>query len=361
MRTLTVWLPSFWRSWGRLQAGLSFLILALVSCDNVKVKPHSQGELCAVTLVGDRARVIADRLGQDMPGLPLGEPMFDVTSIDSLRFTRERHYTHNIVIVTIRPDSCHKVSMRYEQDVWAKPQLVVHITAPSVKTLRDSMDNMAPALLRALSRSEIRHELARLSNKRNAPMEKNVHEIFGLTMWVPAYMKAARHGQDFLWLSDNSTTMMRNIVIYRDTVQHPASDRLPGESGAEDAVRFTKVRDNALGSHIKGETDDMHMKTVAGSVTGEKTFMPESDGKKRQLGRDENLPIYLYRGQWEIENDIMGGPFVSRVVSRIQMSQRETDKFQRVIVEGFVYAPGKKKRDAMRKLEAILYTAHMEN
>lgn len=32
-----------------------------------------------------------------------------------------------------------------------------------------------------------------------------------------------------------------------------------------------------------------------------------------------------------------------------------------IVIEGFVFAPGKKKRNAMRELEALLYTVNKEN
>ena len=54
-------------------------------------------------------------------------------------------------------------------------------------------------------------------------------------------------------------------------------------------------------------------------------------------------------GLWEMNGAVMGGPFVSHV--------RVDEKNQRVIVsEAFVYSPGRKKRDIMRRMEAALYT-----
>ena len=50
-----------------------------------------------------------------------------------------------------------------------------------------------------------------------------------------------------------------------------------------------------------------------------------------------------------LENDAMGGPFVSHV--RVDRANGRI-----VVVEGFVYNPGKLKRDQIRKLNAALYT-----
>ena len=55
------------------------------------------------------------------------------------------------------------------------------------------------------------------------------------------------------------------------------------------------------------------------------------------------------RGLWFMRNDCMGGPFVSH-------SRVDTETNRVVVVEAFVYAPEKKKRDLIRRLEASLYT-----
>ena len=55
------------------------------------------------------------------------------------------------------------------------------------------------------------------------------------------------------------------------------------------------------------------------------------------------------RGLWEMRNDAMGGPFVSH--ARVDRTNGRI-----VVVEGFVYNPGKLKRDQIRKLNAALYT-----
>ena len=52
---------------------------------------------------------------------------------------------------------------------------------------------------------------------------------------------------------------------------------------------------------------------------------------------------------WFMKNDCRGGPFVSH-------SRVDTETNRVVVAEAFVYAPEKKKRDLIRRLEASLYT-----
>jgi hypothetical protein len=67
---------------------------------------------------------------------------------------------------------------------------------------------------------------------------------------------------------------------------------------------------------------------------------------------DRDRYMQIARGLWYMENDMMGGPFVSHSMV--------DEKNGRVIVaEAFVYAPNKKKGSMLRKLEASLYTLKM--
>ena len=58
------------------------------------------------------------------------------------------------------------------------------------------------------------------------------------------------------------------------------------------------------------------------------------------------------RGLWYMENDCMGGPFISH-------SRADTETNRVVVVEGFVYAPEKMKRGLIRRLEGSLYTLQL--
>ncbi len=77
---------------------------------------------------------------------------------------------------------------------------------------------------------------------------------------------------------------------------------------------------------------------------------------------DRDLPLFVSvteinghyalegRGIWEMENDFLGGPFVSYLIND------EANK-QLVMVDGFVLAPGRKKRELMEELVQVLQTA----
>lgn len=301
----------------RVWCVLALTVLLTASCDERQgMLPPSGGKLYEVLLVGDKDGIVKRALGEDTPGLPQSEPQFDVSAIDSGKFNPSVSAVRNIVMVNVSPQLYTNVRLRYEKDVWAHPQMVIHVNAPSAKMLNDSIGRIAPTLLRLLNRSEIKKNVSMLKSKRNIKAEKLVRQMFGIEMWIPMEMASSKRGKDFLWLSNNSPTMMKNIVIYHSR-----------------GIPFSDNRDQVLGRNIKGETDSMYMQTVRPTVTFEKPFI---------------------RGLWEMKNDDMGGPFVSVIIRPTKQGGPQT------VVEGFIFAPGKKKRNAIRQLEAVLSTIRLD-
>ena len=340
---------------------LLLLVLAatmLSACDDRhSLLPPSGGKLYEVLVVGDSDGTVCQMLGQDVPGLPQSEPMFDVSTIDRDHFGAGVSATRNIVMVDVNPGIYTSPKIKYEKNVWAEPQTVVHIHTPSMKMLRDSISRITPTLLRILLRAELKKNISLLRNKRNIRMERLVKKMFGFDLWIPMEMTSYKKGKNFLWMSNSSPTIMKNIVIYKASGKGPSSGRIPADISQE-TQRFIATRDSILGENIKGETDAMFMRTVANTVSSDIDFR-NSNERRRWLKdkRNKTLPIMLYRGLWEMEGDDMGGPFVSRTLAFDVNTSPRSHHSENIVIEGFVFAPGKKKRNAVKELEAVLYTA----
>lgn len=77
---------------------------------------------------------------------------------------------------------------------------------------------------------------------------------------------------------------------------------------------------------------------------------------------DKDLPVYEYkseldgfymkeiRGVWEMEKDFFGGPFISYAIVK------DLDK-EIILIDVFVYAPGKDKRIHMQQLDYLIKQA----
>jgi len=304
-------------------------IVALCSCSGgpQSLLPKSGGRPYEVLLVAsDRrcAAVVDSVLTQDMPSLPQREPMFDVSLIDSTRFNQTTRLARCIVIVTVNPAVFTSTRIRYEKNVWARPQLVVYVNTPAASQLSQYMAKAGHRLTSLLTRAEINTAISTLRAGSNRKAESSIRHMFGWDMLIPAEMKAGKTGRNFIWLSDNRPDRMRNICVY-------------SYSGTNlDAHRALAARDSVMGLNIPGETDGMYMQTTPGSVTA---------GRATEDGRT----VMISRGLWEMRNDAMGGPFVS-------LSTVDSVNSRIIVAEAFVYAPGTNKRNLIRSAEAALYT-----
>lgn len=304
-------------------------IVALCSCSGgpQSLLPKSGGRPYEVLLVAsDRrcAAVVDSVLTQDMPSLPQREPMFDVSLIDTTRFNQTTRLARCIVIVTVNPAVFTSTRIRYEKNVWARPQLVVYVNTPSAAQLGMYMSKAGNRLTDLLTRAEINTAISVLRAGSNRKAEDNIKSMFGCDMLIPADMKASKKGRNFIWLSDNGADRMRSICVY-------------SYSGSTlDANRAVAMRDSVMKANIPGELDGMYMQTTPGSVTA-------------GLATEDGRTVMISRGLWEMRNDAMGGPFVS-------LSTVDSVNSRIIVAEAFVYAPGTNKRNLIRSAEAALYT-----
>lgn len=304
-------------------------IVALCSCSGgpQSLLPKSGGRPYEVLLVAsDRrcAAVVDSVLTQDMPSLPQREPMFDVSLIDTTRFNQTTRLARCIVIVTVNPAVFTSTRIRYEKNVWARPQLVVYVNTPSASQLSQYMAKAGHRLTSLLTRAEINTAISTLRAGSNRKAESSIRHMFGWNMLIPAEMKAGKTGRNFIWLSDNRPDRMRNICVY-------------SYSGTTlDAHRALAARDSVMRLNIPGELNGMYMQTTPGSVTA-------------GLTTEDGRTVMISRGLWEMRNDAMGGPFVSYSVV-------DSANSRIIVAEAFVYAPGTNKRNLIRSAEAALYT-----
>lgn len=143
-----------------------------------------------------------------------------------------------------------------------------------------------------------------------------------------------------LWCCNNKGPMRKDIVVY--SYPYTSQDQFSNES-------IVAMRNAVLGQMVTAQVPGSHMGTEY------KHFPPES--RPVHALRDTTGGFYGIetRGLWKIlDGEAMGGPFVS--LSRLDQVNGRV-----VTAEGFLFAAGQKKRNAMRQMEAILYSLEMPN
>ena len=134
-------------------------------------------------------------------------------------------------------------------------------------------------------------------------------------------MNASKKAKDFIWISNNASTGMQNLLVMRVK----SEERRMKNSNAFHVNDKAQI-DSILRTNMPGETDSMYMV----------------------------IPVLSERGLWEMKGDAMGGPYVMHRIHR-QTSQTAKPGYSLYII-GFVYAPEMKKKILIKQLEAAIST-----
>ena len=207
--------------------------------------------------------------------------------------------------------------------------MVLTIQSPNAREFEKFIKENEQTILDFFTSAEMNRELDILKKNFNRAFNDSVQKKFGCDINIPPHLTGIKSSKDFLWASDMNTAKeaISSVVVY----SFPYTDK-----NTFTHEYYIGMRNKILGKYIRGGREDRYMTTNADYVTvKDKAF--------------RNRYMQEARGLWEMENDMMGGPFVSHsFVDEIN---------QRVIVaEAFVYAPGKDKGNMMRQLEAAIFS-----
>jgi len=256
--------------------------------------------------------------GNEYPGLPQREPSFTLVHINPKEYNRLFKTHRNLILV--EDDSA---GIAYEYDRFAKGQLVMAMEAPDPMSFAKLMRREG----KRASDEFMKAEVERLDKAhKGVKTVETVDELaaLGIQITVPNDFRLNAVEDDFIWFFRDKRDITQGVVIY-------ISDLLP-DVGMEDAV--VAARDSAT-TRVEGGAEGAYMSV-------EKLYAPLVETTEVQ-GRF----AMKTRGLWRMENDFMGGSFINLTIW-------DEAKNRTVSVDGFVYAPGKDKRNFMMELEAIV-------
>ena len=312
-------------------------LIMLASCKEVKRQPV--GSPYEVLVVcndafwdSEAGKALTRALRIAVPGLPQKEASLKIIKAKEGKLNSTNEAYRNIILVDIGSNHS-KSELRFERDVYASPQVVMAIYSPNEKDFAQYVTKNAQVIVDFFSLKERERQISSLYRKSNRHASSLIKKKFDCDMKIPSDIAGYKQGRNFLWFSDYnnpSKVEMLSFAVY----SYPYN-------GPEDFSKenFIRMRDSMMMENIQGGEPGQFIKTDAESVT---LSEEEYDGKYMSIAR----------GLWYMENDIMGGPFVSHsIVDEVHNRM--------VVVEAFVYAPNKLKRNFMRKLEASLYTLEL--
>jgi len=293
-----------------MKYSLLIITLLLGACAD-SVKNTSGGKAYEVLITGSDQKanetLAAQLRALTMEGLPQEEPLLDLSVVTSETLTGGSRYARNLIVVTTGDTA----RLQYEHNAFAEPQLLINVCREKGQYKYNVRE-----IAKLIVRSELNNGIVTLRKKHNRQAEQMVEEQFGHRLWIPEDLKRSKQGKDFLWFSNDAISAMMNICLFRYA------------SGFVSEEKLKEKTDSMLRANIPGEQQGMWMQIRTSTTSQE-------------------AATTVVRGLWEMRNDAMGGPYVSH-------SRQVGDSI--VTVMAFVYAPGKKKRNIIRRLEAALYT-----
>lgn len=277
-------------------------------------------------------RELKELFSQETIGLPQFEPVLAVHQCNYVEFTDVLKPSRNIVFVEIS-DKYTSTKITYGKDRWAYPQAVVRIVAPNDTTLQASLKQYGKFIVEYFIKAERERQIEFNKNYINENAKAEIFKHLGIQIDIPQGISKAVKKKDFYWITNNQAGVRQDIVIY----SYPYTDK----------KMFTKEaliarRDSVMKANIPGE--------LKGSYMG--TELKYADPVFNEIWINNGYCAEL-RGLWRMINGAaMGGPFYSHT--------RLDEVNQRVItVDAFIFAPGHKKRNPMRQLEAVVFTTKL--
>ena len=308
------------------------ILIALTSCNNKKVKTAKEtyGKTNEVSVIiddqlwnGEVGDSIRNKFASPVLGLPQEEPVFTLNQYPVKLL--EGFMTNSRNIIMIKKES--KSLFRIENNEYTNPQVVVHISGQTVQEILDTIQNNDSLIINKIKESEIKVYQEKIKHDSLLDITK-IRKKFKVKLNIPIKYKMVARGKKFIWLKKEITSGNLSLIIYQ----------LPLKSIKENTNslnRITKIRDSIGRIYIHGVVPRARM--ITDPVLS--TYI--------SMTKIYNKPTFETKGNWELLNDFMSGPFINYAII-----DRPNNRI--LVVEGFCYAPSKQKRDLIFELEAII-------
>ncbi|MBI9033461.1 MAG: DUF4837 family protein [Bacteroidales bacterium] len=320
---------------------ISLSILMLVSCgrtDEEKKdarKPNSTGKTSEILVVAGEmywksqiGKTVRTYFGQIQQGLPQREVRYTMPNIPPHKLSSRMFKKHRNIIVVAIDEKLTKAYTETKKDLWAAPQRVIKVHAPSEKEWLEEFDKNKEIYMALFDEVEIERVQKIYRAVEDLSIRNYLTKRYGISMVLPESFFLGITHDDFIWMRketpEYSMGIMVNFTPYKDTEVFTNENIL-------------QRRNQMTQKYIPGELENTYMITS-------KTLRPES----AEINFNGMFAMET-RGLWEVEGDFMGGPFISYTFV--------DEANQRLItLDGFVYAPKDDKRDLLKHVEATMRT-----
>ncbi len=328
----------------------------------LKAKPIAYGKMRDITVVADPAiwgGEVGDTLQQyytgPFPLLPQPEPILDARHFTYEEFRSDplrKELRILIFLANINDQSSSTAAMMCKElgseavrranedpdfrsvisrNKWAKGQLVLYLFGTSEEDLIRTIKRSYNSVMKKIDEMDTeRLDATVYLDGENTQLNRIVKEELGVSIRIPGDYFLAKNDEGIIWLRKEHPDLTSSNLIFR---------KMPYTDQQQLSRKNIKaIRDSIGRKHISSELPNTYMKI-----------------------NDQDLPLLTNqtkldgqfaieaRGIWEIENDFMGGPFLSYLVLNPKTNEL-------LFLDGFVYSPGNDKRNYMLYLDYIFHS-----
>jgi len=348
---------------------LSF-VLILLGCsaevrDKLTPTPNAMGKVNEIIVIADKSLwegPVGDSIQYYLSSayliLPQPEPIFDLrhfTPEDLSEVPIRKNFRSYLFIGNLNNNTSEASNMikqdlgtekvrRAKEDKnfnisighnkWANPQLLIYQFGFSDDDIIANIKKNYKAIAQKVHENDEPYVEANIYQVgSNFKINEKVKQEFNAQINIPDDYVLAMHDSltNTLWLRKETDFLSSNIFIHKR--KYTDQKQLSKEG--------IKELRNDLGKYVSTEIENTYMYV-----------------------NDVDLPMFLKtmqidnrytveaRGIWEIENDYMGGPFISYTI-------HDPEANELLYLDGFIHAPGKEKRNYMQQLEKIFTSAKL--
>jgi len=331
-----------------------FFLFFFTSCALDETDVDSHGGFDEVLVLSDDAnwdafikKHIENSFEEPYPVLPQPENSIKITHVAFDKFEKIFKRFRNILIIADIEDQSDitKLTMEYlgedlaakafnnpdffvgkKDNIWANDQYVVFLFAPGKPRLEEILKTKGDFVKNLFLKNDLnRYHKAVMSIGENKEIMKTIKDKHGFSIDIPGDYFVAKNNEEILWLRKETEEVSFNLLIHEAVSENDFQN-----SGIE-------LRNYLGKKHVSSEIEGSYM--VSDSTLPIETVMISING----------ISAYQSKGLWRLENDFMGGPFVSYYF-------QSPDKKKTYLIDAFVYAPGTKKKPQQRRLEALVAT-----
>lgn len=328
----------------------------IVSCTGNEQKlPGYSGNAGEVVVVmhnrywnSSAGEAVKNTLSKAQYGLPQDEPVFNMVHIAPKDFARIFQTHRNIFIIDFS-ENYQEVKSEIKMNSWSNGQVVIKIMSPQEALFTEFMNKNSENIIRQFNEAEVKRLIDKNVKNGELKLSEDIYKKYGFSVMPEKDYYLAKEDSGFLWLRSEKG---RNLGGY----EHQVSKGILiywydyTDTSLFSPDRLIAIKDSIGKKYVSGAAPDSYMATSFKGMPPQAKRISVKEKKSKTKSRNEEAKDIFaveIRGLWRMENDFMGGPFVSLTML--------DEKRNRIITgEGYVFAPQFDKRDYLREVEAVI-------